>query len=393
MAKTKVAVMFGGRSTEHEVSIITGIQVMHALNKSRYEIIPIYVTKDGEWILGDDSFYEPKNFSNLEKLLSGKKRILLSTDATSPVLIEKPKELTIMKSLIVDRPDVFFPAFHGRYGEDGAVQGLLEFSNIAYVGCGVSASAVGMDKALSKSVAYSIGIPMPKSVWITKTEWTKNSKAVVKRIESQVSFPVFMKPARLGSSIGVVKIGKKSELERALEVGFYYDEKILLEEAVKNPKEINISIMGNHEYKVSACEQPIKSEELLSFEDKYISTSGKSKGMASSKRILPAKIKKATQDKIEKYAKGFFREINGRGIARLDFLLSQDETKIYFNEINTMPGSVAFYLWKEAGVSFDKLVNKLVDLALKEQKSKLSLTSTFSSNILKGFDGAKFSKS
>lgn len=393
MEKTKIAVMFGGRSTEHEVSIITGIQVMHALDKSKYELIPIYVTKEGEWILGDDSFYEPKNFSNLEKLLSGKKRILLSSDATSPVLVEKPKELTVMKSLIVDRPDVFFPAFHGRYGEDGAVQGLFEFANVAYVGCGVAASAVGMDKALSKSVAYSIGVPMPKSLWITKAEWAKNQQGVAKRIESQVGFPLFMKPARLGSSIGVVKVEKKSELGKALEVGFYYDQKILLEEAVKNPKEINISIMGNENYTVSACEQPIKSEELLSFEDKYISSAGKSKGMASSKRVLPARIKKATQEKIEKYAKDFFREINGRGIARLDFLLSQDEKKIYFNEINTMPGSVAFYLWKEAGVSFDKLVDKLVDLAIKEHKSKSSLTSTFSSNILKGFDGAKFSKS
>lgn len=393
MKKLKVAVLFGGRSPEHEVSIITGIQVMNALDKNKYDVLPVYIAKDGRWVKGNATFYLPETFRNLDTAVSNKKSLLISSNPNTKGLIQEPRAVSLSKSLTSEGIDVFFPTFHGRYGEDGAVQGLFEISGIPYAGCDVETSAIGMDKVVSKRIAKSVGVPVLKDIWFNKGDWVKNRLSLLAKVIKDINLPVFVKPARLGSSIGVSKAQSQEELENALDVAFFYDTKVMIEESLENAKEVNISILGNNPYEVSVCEQPVSSGEILSFEDKYVSKSGSSKGMASSKRIIPAPIKPSTKSKIEDYAKRFFAEVGGQGIARADFLVSKDERLIYFNEINTMPGSVAFYLWKETGMSFDKLVDKLIELAIKRNDENKKLITTFKSNILEGFGGAKGLKS
>lgn len=384
MYKLNIAVLFGGVSTEHEVSIISGIQVLNALDTAKYNIIPLYITKEGKWVRGDKNFFKPETFKNLEKVLKGKKELFISPDSTLNYLVEKPKNYTFLKTIAKEEIDIAFPVFHGRFGEDGSIQGLFEMANLPYVGCGVTASGIGMDKMIAKRIAESINIPVLPGNWVTK-ESTKDGMIGLK-------YPVYVKPVHLGSSIGVKCVQNKKELDEALEVAFFYDNKVLIEQGLSDAKEINISLLGNNPYDVSPCEMPVASSEILSFKDKYLSESGKSRGMASLKRIIPAPIKKETQKKIEEYATNFFAEIGGEGIVRMDFLLTKDEKKIYLNEINTMPGSLAFYLWKEKGISFTKLLDRLIDLGLKRHQRKQKLNTTFESNILENFSGAKEAK-
>lgn len=389
MNKKKIAVLFGGRSPEHEVSIITGIQIMNALDKNKYDIVPVYVTKDGRWIRGDSSFLNPTTFKNLDSAIKNKKALVMSSDPSANGLIEEPQGIGLSSSFKSEKIDIVFPSFHGRYGEDGAVQGLLELSNIPYVGCDVQVSAVGMDKVVSKRVAKSIGVPVLKDCWLINSEWKNNREESLEKVNKSVKFPVFVKPARLGSSIGINKAKDSKELEDALDVAFFYDTKVMVEESLENSREVNISIMGNNPYEVSVCEMPVSTGEILSFEDKYIAKEGASKGMASAQRLIPAPIKEVTRKKIEDYAKIFFAEIGGQGLARIDFLMTKNEEKVYLNEINTFPGSVAFYLWKENGITFDILVDKMVTLGLERFEEKNKLITTFKSNILSGFSGTK----
>lgn len=388
MAKKRIAVLFGGRSPEHEISILTGIQIMNALDKDEYSVVPVYVTKDGRWIRGDETFLNPVTFKNLDLVTEKKKSLIMSSDPNIKGLIEEPRSMSINNAFKSEIIDIVFPAFHGRYGEDGAVQGLLELSNIPYVGCDVQTSAIGMDKIVSKRVATSIGIPVLKDVWININSW-KDKGPQLDIIENILKFPVFVKPARLGSSIGINKSKNRKELEDALDIAFFYDTKVMIEESLEDAHEVNISILGNDPYEVSVCEMPVSSSDILSFEDKYISKKGASKGMASAQRLIPAPIKDITRNKIEEYAKKFFSEIGGQGIARIDFLITKDEKQIYLNEINTLPGSVAFYLWKENGVSFPQLVEKMINLGLQRFDEKKMLISTFKSNVLSGFSGTK----
>jgi len=389
MAKIKIAVLFGGRSTEHEVSIITGVQVANAVNKDNYEVIPIYITKEGKWIKGDQSYLDVATFKNLQKAIEGKSIILPSVEPQTKGAFQIQSNL-LGKNLRALSIDVVFPAFHGRYGEDGAIQGLLELSGIAYVGCDVESSSIGMDKVIAKIVAESIGIPTLDDVWFSKKQWQKNKKECLEKVNEKLGFDVFVKPAHLGSSIGIGKVKNIKELENALDVAFFYDTKVMVEKSLEEAKEVNISILGNDPYEFSATEQPLSTGDILSFEDKYISKKGQSKGMASAKRVIPAPISNILEKEIKNYSERFFKEIGGEGIARIDYLLKGD--KVYFNEINTMPGSLAFYLWKEIGVSFDKLVDKLVNLAFKRSETQHSLTTTFSSNILKRADSKTGSK-
>lgn len=393
MTRIKVAVLFGGKSPEHEVSIITGIQIMNALDKNKYQVAPIYVSKDGRWIRGDETFLNPVTFKNLDEIAKKNKMVILSPDPNLSGFIEEPHGIGFNNSFKLEKIDIIFPAFHGRYGEDGAVQGLLELSNLPYVGCDVQASAIGMDKAVSKRVAKSIGVPVLNDCWLTIHNWKKNKKESLNKVKKSIKFPVFVKPARLGSSIGINKAKNLKGLENALDVAFFYDTKVMIEESLENAREVNISILGNNPYDVSVCEMPVSTGEILTFQDKYISKKGASKGMATAKRIIPAPIKDITKNKIEKYVKDFFAEIGGQGIARVDFLISKDETKIYLNEINTLPGSIAFYLWKENNVNFAELVDKMVNLGFEKFNDKSKLITTFKSNILSGFGGAKGIKS
>jgi D-alanine-D-alanine ligase len=387
MTKLNVVVLFGGRSTEHEISIISALQALNAFNKTKYNVIPVYITKKGEWIRGDESFFKPETFKNLEKSIEKKKFQYIAPSPEIDYLVDKGASFSLLKSQVKEKIDVVVPIFHGRYGEDGAVQGLLDFADLAYVGCNVQAAAIGMDKMVSKRIAQAIGVPVLPANWITKYEWEKGKGAAVKNLMKGLKYPVFVKPVHLGSSIGLTRATTKKELEGALEVGFFYDTKIMVEQGLVGAKEVNISLTGNNPFEFSATEEPVHQGAVLSFEDKYISKGKPSRGMASAKRLIPAPIKKTTENKIKEYAAKFFSEIGGEGLVRSDFLVSYDEKLVYLNEVNTMPGSLAFFLWEKVGVSFEKLLDRLIELAIERKERGDKLNYTFKSNVLEGFKG------
>ena len=387
MSKT-ILVMYGGVCPEHEVSIVSALQVMNALKGAGFKVLPLYISKEGGWYLGGNKYLNPKSYKNLEDVKKNGKRVVISPDREWDLLAKGWLGFGGMEEKI----DVIFPMFHGRLGEDGAVQGVLEHADLPYVGCGITASATGMDKYVTKRVAESLGIKVIKDVLVTDADWENDKKNLRNKIE-KLKWPIFVKPVRLGSSIGVERLTKKTDLNDALEVAFRFDSRVLVEEAVEKPTEVNISILGNDPYRCSVTEKPVTAAEVLSFEDKYVGEGGKSKGMASAKRIIPAPVSEKIKKEIEAAAVSIFRAIDGKGISRLDFLVDSKEN-VYFNEINTMPGSLSFYLWKASGVSFKKLVTELVRLAEEEWKAKNKQVTVFSSNILAGFasGGSKGSK-
>lgn len=376
-------VVYGGVSPEHDIAIITALQVMNALKEAGFVVMPVYITREGNWYLGGERFLAPESYKHPNFLLRNAVRALLTPDSDFKLL----RRGWFSFGLTDVQPDVIFPVIHGRGGEDGTLQGLLEMSGIPYVGCGVTASAIKIDKYLSKKIASACGINVLNDCLVIKGE-----KIAPDRLKS-LKFPVMVKPVGLGSSIGLTRVERPDDLEDALEVAFRYDRRVMIEEALVGFSEVNISVMGNGPYRVSATEQPKPSGEILSFSDKYEGQSGH-KGMAGARRYIPANQKKEIIKTIEKQAVEFFRAIGGKGIARVDFMVTKSG-KIYFNEINTMPGSLAFYLWKASGVSFKSLVTELVDLATEESWNKNSLVKSFESGILAGFakNGLKGSKS
>lgn len=371
MKAKNILVVYGGVSPEHEVAVITALQVMNALKEANFHVMPLYISKEGEWYLGDDRFLSPEAYKDLTKLGRMGKRAILSSDKNFGLLNKNFLGFGGLET----QPEVVFPVVHGRGGEDGTLQGLFEMSGLPYVGCGVTASAIKIDKYIAKKIAAALGIGVLNDTLVVKGE-SPNFDGL--------KFPVIVKPVGLGSSIGLTRVDKKSALDDALAVAFCYDSRVIIEEALEDPKEVNVSIIGNNPYKLSVTEQPVASGTLLSFEDKYVGEGGKSKGMASAKRLIPADISEKTQKEIEEAAVNFFRVVGGKGMARVDFMLDKKEN-IYFNEINTMPGSLAFYLWEKSGLPFPKLVTRLVELALEDFAEKQKLITTFESNILASF--------
>ena len=371
-------VVYGGASPEHEVAVITALQVMNALKASGFNVMPVYISKEGNWFLGNDDYLKPDTYKDLVKTERLGKRVIFSPDRNFGLLSKGflgffPSEV---------QPEVIFPVIHGKNGEDGTLQGLFELANIPYVGCGVTASGVKIDKFVAKKVAESLGIKVIKDVLVGKGEALDLTG---------IKLPVFVKPIGLGSSIGLTKVDKKADLADALEVAFCYDNRVMIEEAIDDPQEVNIAIIGNDPYELSVTEQPVASGEVLSFDDKYIGEAGKSRGMASAKRYIPAKVDQKIIKEVEESAVKFFRCIGGKGIARIDFLVDKKGV-VYFNEINTMPGSLAFYLWEKtclpagkANLPFPKLVSRLVDLAVSDWEAKQGLIRSFETNILSSF--------
>ncbi|TSC87700.1 MAG: D-alanine-D-alanine ligase [Microgenomates group bacterium Gr01-1014_16] len=339
------------------MAVITALQVMQNLDQDKYEVIPIYISKSGGWVIGNNKFLTPESYKDLDKLISGTKQLSL--------LPPKP----------LPKIDVAFPVFHGPFGEDGTIQGFLEMLNIPYVGSGVLGSSLGMDKVLQKQVFSSHNLPQVKHLWFYRDNLPKSVS---------LKYPLYVKPANGGSSIGTTKVHSSKELNDALEIAACYDRKIIVEESAEGFNEINISVLGNSGSKLrtSVCEQPVPSKEVLTFSDKYESGSSKSAGMASAKRLIPAPIKPATAAKISDLAKTAFESLDCSGLARVDFLVSPDEKTIYINEINTIPGSLAFYLWQASNIPFPKLLDELIQLALTSHEDKNKTTYTFANNLL-----------
>lgn len=388
MQNLTIGVIFGGRSTEHEVSIITGHQVMDALETAGYSILPIYITKNGEWY-GGQPLYDIKKYTDPlfdVNAIKGVYRVSLSPDRSIRELLVHPvTKGSIFKKIPQFWADVFFPAIHGTFGEDGTLQGLFELADVPYVGSNVLASAVGMDKVRMKSIFKEADIPVLDCLSVSRKVWGKDYQSFIDHAERFCNYPMILKPVNLGSSIGVKVCQTSNELKEAIETALELDEEVLVERALQDFIEINCAVIGPPP-EASVCEQVILGESFLTFEDKYKQGSKFSKesnsGMAAQQRIIPAPISSELTSRIQDLSIKAFQSICSSGIARFDFLIEGTDNKLYLNEVNTIPGSFAFYLWEAKGISFDKLVTMLINIALERSRIRNATKFTFESNLL-----------
>ena len=391
--KIKLGVFFGGESVEHEVSIISAIQAINNMDTEKYDIIPVYITKESTMYVGDN-IGNIEAYKDIKKLLSESQQVILIREDNKVKLMKYP--LKKLGNNEYDYIDVAFPIVHGTNVEDGTLQGYFKTLKIPFVGCDVTASAIGMDKYVMKTVLRYNDIPVLDGQIYGYYEYEENAEELMNRIEKDISFPLIVKPVNLGSSVGIKIAKDRKELEEALEHAFNFARKILVERAVMNIREINCSVLGDFESAIpSECEEPIGSDEILSYEDKYISNGSKSgsKGMSSLKRKLPADISKEMKEEIQKLAVKTFKVLGCNGVSRIDFIIENNE-KVYVNEINTIPGSLSFYLWNATNMGYKDLLNKMIDLALKRAREEKDISYTFETNILSGIklDGIKGSK-
>ncbi len=388
--KTTVGLIFGCPSVEHEVAIISALQAMQSLNKDKYEPVPIYISKEGEWYMGDP-LKDIEHFKDMTSLLNSCSKVIITPNANDGTAFLYPKGLFSKKPLA--KIDIFLPVVHGTYGEDGCLQGFLELTQIPYVGPSVLAAAVGMDKVAQKALCKMGGIPVLDCFWFYSNEWSLREGELVDLIEAKFSYPVIVKPADLGSSVGIKIAHERFELVDAVTDAVQYSQKVLVEPAISNLKEINIAVLGDaEEAETSVLEEPLSSGEVLSFADKYLQNEGsKSSGMASLKRKIPAEIPDAQAEAIRKIALDAFYCLNGTGVWRLDFMIDLDTQAIYLNEVNTVPGSLSFYLWEPMGLSYPELLERLITIALRVKRRRDNTVKYYNSNILSqgGFKGKK----
>ena len=394
--KIRVGVFFGGRSVEHEVSVISALQACRSLNTEKYDIIPIYITKDTEFYIGEN-IGKIEAYRNIPALLKESERVLPVGNSGTVELLHYPmKKFGNNVAAVID---VALPIVHGTNVEDGALQGYLQTLGVPYAMCDVLSSAVGMDKYVMKCVFADNGIPVLPATVVNVKQFTREHDDVISLIESRTQYPVIVKPVNLGSSVGIRKAKDRAELEDALDYAFTFAIKVLVENAVTQLKEINCSVLGDYESaEASECEEPIANDEILSYQDKYVGggskRSGGKSGMASLSRKIPADITPEQREEVRTMAVKAFRVLGCSGVARIDFMLDMETGKIYLNEINTIPGSLAFYLWKPVGVDYPALLDRLIELAFKRERENKSISFSFDSNILENasFGGAKGSK-
>ena len=383
--KIKIGVLFGGKSVEHEVSIISAIQAIRYINKDKYDVVPIYVTKNNEMYVGED-IGNIEKYKNIKELLKNSQRVVLLSNNDKLEIYKFPfKKLA---NNYYDYIDVAFPIVHGTNVEDGTLQGYLKTLNVPFVGCDVTSSAIGMDKYVMKTVLKDNNIPVLNCMRFDFNEYNTDAKKVVSDVEKNIEYPVIVKPINLGSSVGIKIAHNKEELFEALDYAFSFAKNILVEKAIMNLKEINCSVLGDYEEAfASECEEPIGSDEILSYEDKYISGGSKktgSKGMTSLDRKLPAEISDELKAKIQELAIKTFKALGCNGVSRIDFMIDKDTDEVYVNEINTIPGSLSFYLWKATGMNYEELLDKLITLALKREREEKDISYSFDTNILEG---------
>lgn len=383
--KLNVGVFFGSRSTEHDVSIITGQMIIGALEKSgEYNVVPVYLDRNGKWFISDKfkkvEFFRKPDF---EKELDKMGDLSLDLNASKGFLKFKSEKTGLFpaaKTIIID---IAFPAFHGSFGEDGTVQGLFEILNVPYIGCGVLASALAMDKITSRKILEREKFSIVKNLWFDKKDFEERKKEkIFKAIEGRLSYPLFVKPNRLGSSIGVSRVNNKKELDFAVEVVFQFDEKVIVEETVKNLMEVNCAVIGDGEdLTASLPEQPLYKQTFQTFEEKYLTKGGTIKKGAA-KNIIPAPLPKKKLEEIQDLSKKAYKALGCSGISRVDFLIDTKTMKIYINELNALPGTLQFHLWEASGVSRPKLTEMLVRFALERFNKNKNLVHVFGSNLL-----------
>ena len=342
----RVGVLFGGRSGEHEVSLVSAASVIRGLDPDKYEAVPIGITKDGHWLVGQGAV------KMLPEVLKGGRRVMLTADPTEAALVP------LDRGAGAQRLDVIFPVLHGTFGEDGTIQGMLDLAGLPYVGAGVLGSAIGMDKDVAKRLCQAAGIPVVPWVTVHRWDWEKNPAAVKARIEQEFAYPVFVKPATLGSSVGMSKVHNAEELGPALDLACEFGMKILVEKAV-SAREIEVSVLGNHEPRASVPGEIVPHREFYDYTAKYLED--------GTRLLIPAELKPTQVQKIQSLAVDAFKTLELAGMARVDFFLEKKGGKVFLNEVNTIPGftSISMYpkLWEASGISFRELIDKLIELA------------------------------
>ena len=399
-SKINVGVIFGGRSVENEISVLTAIQTMEAINTEKYDITPIYISKEGRWYTGE-ALRTSANYKQMEQLYNSCTEVYLRPAYGDNNLYKVKKPL--LGSDIVTKIDVIIPALHGTNCEDGSFQGTIEMTGIPYAGCNVLASANGMDKITMKMILAANGIDVINYAWFCDKEWFDAQQQVVERIEKQLGYPMIVKPADSGSSVGISAAHNRDELVEAIENAVSYSKRIIVEHLVEKLKEINCSVLGNYyECEASVCEAPIRSGEILSYADKYLGGGAKggtkggvkeSRGMHSTVREIPANLPEDVTNHIRTTAVATFKALACDGVARIDFMIDEATGNIYVNEINTIPGSLSFYLWEATGVSFAELTERLIEVAFERKRDSSFKTTSYKENIfnytISGAKGAK----
>lgn len=390
--KIKLGVFFGGNSVEHEVSIITAIQATENMDKEKYEVIPIYIAKNNKMYCGE-LVGDIKNYKDINNLIANSTQVTLAQIGDKVALVRCDKKM--FEKLVYQYIDVAFPIVHGTNVEDGTLQGYLKMFNLPYVGCDVVSSSVGMDKYIFKCLLKENGIPIIDCKCFTLDQFNENPENITKVVEENINYPVIVKPVNLGSSVGIKIAKDRDSLEEAIADAFGYAKKVLVERAVTNLKEINCSVVGDYEEcEASECEEPVKTDEILSFNDKYISGSKKlggtkgenEKSMNAGVLKLPAEISAETRAKIQELSKKTFKVLGCSGVVRIDYIIDQDSGEIFVNEINTIPGSLSFHLWKATNLKYKDLLDKVINLSLKRRREEENMTFSFDSNILAGYE-------
>jgi D-alanine-D-alanine ligase len=394
MSSTKktIGVIFGSRSVEHDVSVVTAQQVMQALRPEKYDVVPIYITRDGRWLTGP-GLRDLKTFQadNVAEMM-GIQDTLISPSTAQHGMITPPVSGLLGRNNVT-RLDVAFPVLHGSHGEDGTIQGLLELADIPYVGAGVMAAAVTRDKIMLKALLAHYGFPVVKHIGFTRHEWVNTPAAILDKIAADLNYPVFIKPASLGSSIGVARAKNADEARNYINIAANFDRRLIVEAAVPEAMEINCAVMGHTDMQASVLEQPITWQEFLTYEEKYMRGEGPA-GMKGAERKIPAPISDELTRRIRQIATDAFKAVDGRGTARVDFLVNPASQEVFISEINIIPGSMAFYLWQAIGMSPANVVDRLIELALEAHTDKRKTMYNYKTGLLahaaaKGLKGIK----
>ena len=388
--KTNIGVFFGGRPTEHEISVISASQAMAAIDRGRYDVTPIYITKQGRWYTGD-ALLDVRNYRDPASLLKKCTEVYMRpVYGDYNIYPAKPSGFFGGGGKPVGKLDVVIPVLHGSNGEDGIFEGVLETIGIPFAGCNTLSSANGMDKITMKMILQASGVPVVPYLWFTDKQWFGQREQLIGRIESELGYPVIVKPSNLGSSVGIGRAMNREQLIDRIDDAERYSSRIIVEHMVEQLQEINCSVLGNaDEYQTSVLEEPIKSGEILSYEDKYMGGTKGAKGMQAAQKRIPAELPADVTERIQFLAGETFRVLGCHGVSRVDVIVDRADGNIYVNEINTIPGSLSFYLWEATGLTFAGLMDKLVQLAVQRSRAAGQKTVSYDHNIFAMGGGVK----
>ena len=392
--KNNVAVFFGGRSVEHEISVISALQAIAAFDKEKYNVIPVYISKQGRWYTSP-LLLDVKNYRDMKGLTQRCTEVMLRPEFGDYNLYKTTNGFFEKRHPVVATLHAVLPVLHGTNGEDGIFEGVLETIGIPYAGCNTLSSANGMDKITMKMILRESGIPVVDYVWFTDRQWFAQKESIIEKVEKELGYPVIVKPANLGSSVGIGKAADRQQLIERINYAEKFSQRIIVEHMIEKLKEINCSVLGNADENIaSVCEEPVKTGDILSYEDKYMggSKSAKGSGMQSSERRVPAQIPEEMSERIRNMSRDTFRVLSCHGVSRIDVMINEKDNQVYVNEINTIPGSLSFYLWEASGIKFPQLIDRLMELAFERKRRADMKTFSFDQNIFAMGGGTKGAK-